>query len=117
MPALAHVDVHKSTPQSEATEQLLCRLRDGDSSFEARRLLCIVRADRRPFDVQSLRLAIDSVAADEGMTSYQVREHLDSALRLEGSSLEAWQQSLRRSRARLGRGGAPQQQLLQGIAT
>lgn len=105
------------SPQLVETERMLERHREGDRSFEARRLLAIVRADRRPFDLESLAAAIDQVAADEGMSAAAVRDLLDTALQLEGSSFEAWKDDLGRRRPSIGRGTKPQQQTLQAVRT
>lgn len=103
------------SPQLVETERMLERHREGDRSFEARRLLAIVRADRRPFDLETLTQAIDQVAADEGMSDAAVRDLLDTALQLEGSTFEVWKDDLAKRRPRIGRGAKPAQQLLQAV--
>ncbi len=105
-----------TSPTFQATARMLAEQRAGDRTFEARRLLAIVRADRRPVDAATLRAAIATVAADDGMAEADVREHLNRALVLEDSSLAAWEQQLRRPKPRLGR-GADAHQLLHGVAS
>lgn len=99
-----------TSPQFLDTQRMLREQRAGDRTFEARRLLAIIRADRRPTDVASLRAAITTEAAAEGMTVADVHEHLDRALRLEDSSLSEWEKQLRRPKPRLGRGAVLQHQ-------
>ena len=91
-----------STFELERTMARLARDRAGDELAEPIRLLATIRGDRRPFTVAELNQAVAEVAAAEGLDAQAVRTMLDRALLSEGSSLQAWEQQLRRPRPRLG---------------
>ncbi|MBL8728148.1 MAG: hypothetical protein JNM25_06945 [Planctomycetes bacterium] len=103
------------SPQLIETERMLRQQRAGDNTFSARRILCLIRSDRRPFDVETLTAAVDDIATAESLSAAAVRDLLDAALQLEGSSFEAWKDDLAKRRPRIGRGTKPAQQLLQAV--
>lgn len=94
-------------PDNTVAMQRLAAERAADPAARGRAWLARWRSDRHDLQL---------IASDEGLDLEAIRAGIDAALRAEGSSLAAAEAARGRPPVRLGRGGAPQQQL-QGIAT